>query len=197
MSQIDFYFDFRSPYAYFACQRLQLLTSEGVTINWKPVFVDVLLNLQADKAPWDEITDPLCPPKRDHFMADIFRLIKYWEIDFAMPSPPVPSCNKAMAVAALLEQSGVELTAFATSMFTAVWQKQKDGNDPAVIISCLKDNQLDEGLVNQIDGEAKNLLTRNTVAAFECGVFGVPTFVQEGELYFGADRMELIAANQK
>ena len=196
MPHIDFYFDFRSPYAYFASQRLSLLTSHDVTINWKPVFVDVLLNLQAGKAPWDEVTDSMCPPKRDHFMADIFRMIKYWEIAFAMPSPPVPSCNKAMAVAALLDQSGINLEGFATSMFSAVWQEQKDGNDPVVITACLKDHQLDEDLVKQTNNEGQSLLTQNTIAAYDKGVFGVPTFVQGDELYFGADRMELIAASQ-
>jgi 2-hydroxychromene-2-carboxylate isomerase len=38
-----------------------------------------------------------------------------------------------------------------------------------------------------------DLLTQNTLAAYERGDFGVPTFVVGEELYFGADRMELLA----
>lgn len=39
-----------------------------------------------------------------------------------------------------------------------------------------------------------DLLTQNTLAAYERGDFGVPTFVVGEELYFGADRMELLAS---
>jgi 2-hydroxychromene-2-carboxylate isomerase len=35
---------------------------------------------------------------------------------------------------------------------------------------------------------------RNTVAAYGRGVFGVPTFILGEELYFGADRMELLSS---
>ena len=42
--------------------------------------------------------------------------------------------------------------------------------------------------------EGTELLTRNTLTAYESGVFGTPTFVIGDDLYFGADRMELIAS---
>ena len=129
MTKIDFYYDFRSPFAYFATCRMGLLTDKGAEINWRPVFVDVLLNCQAGKAPWDETEDPFCLPKRAHFMADIFRLLEYWKIPFNMPSPPIPSGNMAMAIAALLERDGEDHSSFRDAMFKAIWQEQKDGAD--------------------------------------------------------------------
>lgn len=140
MRSIDFYYDFRSPYACFATTRLDLSTSAGASIRWRPVFIDVLLNLQQGRKPWDEWHDILSPPKRAHFMADIFRLIEYWKVPFRMPSPARPNANAAMSIAALLDRDGVEHS------------------------------------------------------AFRRGVFGVPTFVVGDELYFGADRMELLAS---
>ena len=45
MAVVDFYYDFRSPYAYLASQQLGVLASKGAAIRWKPVSIDVLLNL--------------------------------------------------------------------------------------------------------------------------------------------------------
>ena len=193
MTDIDFYYDFRSPFAYFATCRMDILESKGAKINWRPVFVDVLLNCQTGKAPWDETEDPFCPPKRAHFMADIFRLIEFWQIPFAMPSPPIPSGNTAMAMAALLEKDGTSHSQFHDAMFKAIWQEQKDGADPEVVKGALAAGKHDAALLDR-EEEGAELLTKNTLTAYENGVFGTPTFVVSGGLYFGADRMELIAS---
>ncbi|MBW2394675.1 MAG: DsbA family protein [Deltaproteobacteria bacterium] len=194
MSRIEFYYDFRSPYSYFATCRMHLLAEKGAEISWRPSNVDVLLNLQQGREPAAEVLDPLCAPKRAHFMADIFRMIEYWKIPFAMPSPVVPTCHQAMAVAALLEQAGSEGEKFRDALFRAVWQEQKDASDPAVIRACMEAGGVEAELLGRAEKEGMELLTRNTVAAFDRGVFGVPTFVIGEELYFGADRMELLAA---
>jgi len=193
MTDIDFYYDFRSPFAYFATCRMGILESKGAKINWRPVFVDVLLNCQASKAPWAEREDPFCPPKRAHFMADIFRLIEYWQIPFNMPSPPIPAGNTAMAMAALLEKEGTSHSPFHDAMFKAIWQEQKDGADLDVVKAALAAGNHDAEMIDR-EKEGVELLTENTLTAYENGVFGTPTFVVAGDLYFGADRMELIAS---
>src|SRR3954449_4615375 len=71
---IDIYYDFRSPYAYLAWWRIrrqQALSSWKW--RWKPVSIDVLLNLQAGREPLALYVDPLPPPKRKHFLADVRR----------------------------------------------------------------------------------------------------------------------------
>jgi 2-hydroxychromene-2-carboxylate isomerase len=194
MTSIEFYYDFRSPYAYFATKRMDLLTDKGAEILWRPAFIDVLLNLQQNREPWAEIIDPLCAPKRAHFMADLFRLIEFWKIPSSMPSPATPACNQAMAIAALLEHDGFEHSAYRDAVFQAVWQDQKDGSDPAVLRSCLEAGGHEAKLLDRAAEEGVDLLTRNTVAAYGRGVLGVPTFILGEELYFGADRMELLAS---
>ena len=194
MSRVEFYYDFRSPFAYFATERLGLLTSKGAEIVWRPAYVSVLLNLQANAEPWAERDDPLPPPKRAHFMADIFRLIEYWKIPFNMPNPGIPQCNLAMAIAGLLEQQGISHDGFHDAVFRAVWQEQKDGADPDVLRECLAAGNHDPGLIDLAEQKGQDLLTQSTIATYERGVFGTPTFVVGEDLYFGADRMELIAS---
>ena len=194
MSEIDFYYDFRSPFAYFATQRMSLLTDRGARISWRPIYVDVLLNLQQGQTPWDEPADPFCPPKRTHFMADILRLIEFWKIPFQMPSPVKPSANQAMAIAALSVQDGIEHAKFRDAVFRAIWQEQKDASDPSVLRACLEAGDLEPELMDRATEKGVDLLTQETVSAFGRGVFGTPTFVCGEDLYFGADRMEMIAA---
>ncbi len=195
MPDIEYYYDFRSPYAYFAASRMGLLTATGAQIVWRPVSVDVLLCLQQGQEPWSDYADPFCPPKRAHFMADIFRLIEYWNIPFAMPSPPVPDARSAMAIAALLEREGVSRSAFHDCVYRAIWLDQKDAQDPEVLRACLTAGGHDPALIERAETEGRALLTGNTLALYERGVFGVPTFIHGENLYFGADRMEMIASH--
>lgn len=194
MTTIEFYYDFRSPFAYFATHRMNLLTDRGAEIVWRPVYIDVLTNLQQGQQPGDEAADPFCPAKRAHFMADIFRLIEFWKIPFQMPSPVKPSANEAMAIAALLVEDKIETGEFCDAVFRAIWQEQKDATDPSVLRACVDSAGLDPGILDRATEKGVDLLTRETVSAFERGVFGTPTFVCGEDLYFGADRMELIAS---
>jgi 2-hydroxychromene-2-carboxylate isomerase len=191
---IDFYYDFRSPYAYFATTRLGLLTGAGASIRWRPVFIDVLLNLQQGRKPWDAWHDILSPPKRAHFMADIFRLIEYWEVPFRMPSPARPNANAAMSIAALLDRDGVDHGVFRGAVFDAIWREQRDVSEPEELRGCLSAGGHDHRLLEQGATEGRSLLTQSTIDAYSRGVFGVPTFVCGEGLYFGADRMELLAS---
>lgn len=194
MRSIDVYYDFRSPYAYFATTRLDLLTGAGASIRWRPVFIDVLLNLQQGREPWDAWQDILSPPKRAHFMADVFRLIEYWKVPFRMPSPARPDANAAMSIAALLDRDGVEHGAYRRAVFDAIWREQRDVREPEVLRSCLAAGGHDDHLLELGPTEGRALLTDTTIDAYSRGVFGVPTFVVDDELYFGADRMELLAS---
>jgi len=60
--------------------------------------------------------------------------------------------------------------------------------------ACLIAGDHDLGLLDRVETEGKDLLTKNTLASYDRGVFGVPSFIQGEQLYFGADRMELIAS---
>jgi len=71
---IEAYYDFRSPYAYFANDRIRsrsFVPPIPVTWHWRPVSIDVLLNLQAGRDAWAAYSDPLSAPKRAHLLADV------------------------------------------------------------------------------------------------------------------------------
>ena len=190
-AMVDFYYDFRSPYAYLASQRVGAL--KGATIHWRPVSIDVLLNLQAGREPWAEYQDPLPPPKRAHLLADVPRMAEFWGIELKRPNPPRPRSIHAMSIAADLEARGVDHDAYRREAFAALWRHQLDLGDPAVIKTCLARGGLEPSIADGPLEAGRQLLTEATVEAYKRGVFGVPTFVKGSDIFFGADRMDVLA----
>ena len=88
---IEAYYDFRSPYAYFANHRIRhglFVPPVPVKWLWRPVSIDVLLNLQAGRDAWAAYSDPLSGPKRAHLLADVRRNAAFYNIPLRAPKPP-------------------------------------------------------------------------------------------------------------
>jgi len=59
---------------------------------------------------------------------------------------------------------------------------------------CLGEAALDAALVDRaFSDELRGILIARTTATYQAGVFGVPTFVANREIFFGADRMDMLA----
>ena len=199
--RIDTYYDFRSPYAYFASHRIRhadLGFADDVEWVGHPIFIDVILNLQAGREPWAAYVDTLIAPKRAHLMADIRRMAAFYGAPYR-PSwkwPARPNQVPALCVASLL--SGRAEVLFRDAIFDALWHEQKDIADPAVLRDAIDHAGGDRAVLDQAsDPGVHEALTKRTVEAYASGVFGTPTFVWKGELFFGADRLEVLAWKMK
>lgn len=192
---IEAYYDFRSPYAYFANYRIRsrsFVPPVPVIWQWRPVSIDVLLNLQAGRDAWAAYVDPLSAPKRAHLLADVRRSAAYYQAPLRAPKPPRPDSIPALGAAALLDPEAHEV--FRNVVFDALWQQQRDIADPEVLAECLARANSDPALAARaLAPEARDVLAEATTRAYASGVFGVPTFVCHGEVFFGNDRLDMIA----
>ena len=191
---IEAYYDFRSPYAYFANHRIRegsFVTPVPVKWLWRPVSIDVLLNLQAGRDAWAAYSDPLSGPKRAHLLADVRRNAAFYNVALRPPKPPRPNSIPALCAAALL---GPEVhDDFRNVVFDALWQQQRDISDPNVLAECLARAGGDPGLVDRaLASEAREALADATKRAYANGIFGVPTFVCNDEVFFGNDRLDIL-----
>jgi 2-hydroxychromene-2-carboxylate isomerase len=75
-------------------------------------------------------------------------------------------------------------------IFDAIWTSGADAADPERIAQLCRDLRVDPEKL----AEAKDPLRRNTEAAAASGVFGVPTFVVDGEVFWGMDSMPFLKA---
>jgi 2-hydroxychromene-2-carboxylate isomerase len=83
---------------------------------------------------------------------------------------------------------------FRNAVFDALWQQQRDIADPNVLEECVRRAGGDPGLVKRaLTSEARDALAEETRRAYARGIFGVPTFVCNDEVFFGNDRLDMLA----
>lgn len=191
---IEAYFDFRSPFAYIAHHRVSRgdIRTPGAIWRWRPVSIDVLLNLQAGREPWAPYADPLAPPKRTHLIADVRRCSAYYDVPLRPPRPARPNPVPALWLALQLPEPVQQR--FRTTVFQALWQDQDDVADAAVLARCLDVSGCDPQWASKaLSEDARREIATATQQAYAAGVFGVPTFTTNGEVFFGNDRLDILA----
>src|SRR3978361_1950269 len=157
---IEAYYDFRSPYAYFANHRIrQGLFVPPVPVKWlwRPVSIDVLLSLQAGRDAWAVYSDLRPGANAAHLLADVRRNAAFYNIPLRSPKPPRPNSIPALCAAALLGPEGHN--DFRNAVFDALWQQQRDISDSSVLAECLMSAGTDPDLVNRaVTSESREAL---------------------------------------
>ena len=194
IATVDAYYDFRSPYAYFANHRIRegsFALPPSATWQWRPVSIDALLNVQAGRDAWAPYVDPLSAPKRAHLIADVRRNAAFYGAPLRAPKPPRQNSVSALCIAASLDPEGHD--GFRNAVFDALWQEQRDIGDANVLAACLVRAGRDPALVDSaLAPEARTALADATTLAYANGVFGVPTFACNEEVFFGNDRLDML-----
>jgi 2-hydroxychromene-2-carboxylate isomerase len=197
MVVVDAYYDYRSPFAYFAAHRIRtgkFSTPVSIEWRWLPVSIDALLNMQVSRPTWAPYTDPLAAPKRKNFLTDVVRSAEYYSVPIRPPNPPRSNSLPALCASLKLTRDGVAHDEFRTAVFEALWQKQLDIGDKSVLFDCAQKSGVARDVIEAAFApEAKDELARATQETYELGVFGVPSFVSGGELFFGNDRLDVLA----
>jgi 2-hydroxychromene-2-carboxylate isomerase len=179
MRAVIWYFDFVSPYSYIAFKRLHELPRD-VSVELRPVLFAGLLNHFGQKGPAE------VPAKRQW----TYRWCTWWAkslgIPFRFPAshPFNPLHHLRLAIAAGTTPAAVG------RIFDSVWTTGTEASDPAAFRALAQG--LGVGEARLAAQEVKDALKNNTDAAR--GVFGVPTYDVDGELFWGADAVGFVNA---
>ena len=177
MKGIDFYFDFVSPFSYLALHRLGELSQPVV---FKPVLFAGLLKHWGQKGPAE------IPAKRRW----TYRWCHWWAgelgISFRFPAahPFNPLHHLRLALACGSRPEAVK------RIFGAVWMSGENASDPARFERLCRELGVDPSRL----AEQREPLQAQTAAAASRGVFGVPSFVVDGEVFWGADSLGFLNA---
>lgn len=189
MSEAIFYFDLGSPYAYLAAERLHEVLAEP--IRWQPVSLGGIFKL-AGRSSWS-LGDP---ERRRSGMAEVERrALAYGLPPVRWPEPWPGNYLTAMRAAIFAEKKGVGRE-FALQAFRGAFQEGQDLSIPERVFEAARDADLDPREVEEAtrEPEIKLALREATDAAYELGVFGVPTIALGDELFWGEDRLGDAAA---
>ena len=181
MRTLTFYFDFVSPYSYLAFKRLHELPP-GVALELRPVLFAGLLKHFGQKG----------PAEIDAKRRWTYRWCTWWAkslgIPFRFPAShpfnPLQHLRLAIAAGATRENVG--------TIFDSIWTTGAEATDPAAFKVLANELGVDE--TELASPALKDTLRRNTDEASARGVFGVPTWEADGELFWGADAIGFVSA---
>ncbi len=178
---IDWYFDFISPYAYLQWQRLRR-EAPTLALRPRPVLFAGLL------AHWEHKGPVEIPSKRAWTYAHCLWVARRHDLPMRLPSAhpfnPLPLLRLAIALGATDD--------VVDRLFAYVW---RDGFLPSD--EGAWQDLLDEFLIERSDINAdaiKQELHANCEQAIAAGVFGVPTAVVDGQLFWGVDATDMLLA---
>ena len=188
VAKIHFYFDFISPYSYFAWRKLPTLAKKyNREIEAHPVVFGKLL----DK--WGQLGPAEIPPKRNWLNEYCLR---YAALNGFKYDPPKKHPFNPLAALrmSLKEVSGVDQLKVIDSIFEAGWSHGADLGDLSTLTSLLTKQSIDgESLIHKVSElYVKELLINETSHAIEKGDFGVPTIIIDDSLFWGNDQMDHI-----
>lgn len=181
MRDADWYFDFISPYAYFAQLRFGELSTQ-LRIKYRPVLLAGLLNNWGQKGP-AEIAG-----KRTW----TYRACTFWAMQHGIPfrfpaaHPFNPLPYLRLAIAANNTAAAVR------TIFEALWTTGADPADESIVKKLT--DWLNIPMSRLADADVKDALRLETERAAARGVFGVPTFIVDDELFWGADALDFFKA---
>ncbi len=177
----DWYFDVISPYAYLQFATFDRLPDD-LQVQIKPVLFAGLLGA------WDNMGPAEIPAKRRQTYRYCHWLAGKRGIPFKAPPrhPFNPLAVLRLAVALDSESAAVG------AIFHHIWGAGNDGQDPESLAALAATLGVDDWQTRVNDPVIKRQLRANTDEAVARGVFGVPTFAIDGEIFWGDDVTDMM-----
>ena len=188
--QIEFYFDFVSPYSYLAATQLSgLIEATGAEIVYRPFRLLDLMKIVGNRP-----TTMECQNKGNYAGADIARWAARYKVPFQR-NPNRRNFDYAVlgrgALVAIDKGRGAN---YVDLVFRALFAGEQDLADTTVFASLLDQAGFDgAGLLRaSVGAEHIARLEQQTADAAERGVFGSPTFFVRDQMFFGNDRLDFV-----
>jgi 2-hydroxychromene-2-carboxylate isomerase len=187
---VEFYFDFSSPYAYFAANKIDEI-AEGFdrSVDWRPMLIGAAMKLTGGQP---IVNDPM---KAAYAKNDWERLARFQDLPWSMPENfPIAPLVAARAFYWLKSTDEELAKTFAKRCLLAYFGEGKDLANPEVVGEIATSLGIDKDeMVSAIaDPTVKQILKDETQNAIDKGVFGSPFFIVDGEAFWGADRLWMV-----
>lgn len=185
---IEFWFEFASTYSYPAAMRVEeAARRRGKSLAWRPFMLGPIMR----SVGWNDSPFNIYPVKGRYMWRDLERVCASLNLAFSKPSV-FPRNGLTAARIACAHEGAPWVPGFVRAVYTANFVEDADIGDALVLRGCLAGRVEDPeaALAAADSAEAKARLRANTEHAVELGIFGAPSFVVNGELFWGNDRLE-------
>jgi 2-hydroxychromene-2-carboxylate isomerase len=195
------YVDLKSPYAYLAiAPTRELCAARGVAIDWLPYVLDIPSYLGSARV--DAATGEVIESERSEAQ---WRKVKYAYMDVRRQANRAGLVirgtqkiwNTELAAAALLyarERAPNRVDAYLDAIFPPFWRRELDAESKDVLEAKLREAGVDARDFAEFAAREGSQRVADTMdGAHAQGVFGVPSFLWNGELFWGREHLPLLA----
>lgn len=197
MIEVSCYYSLSSPWAYFAGPRLQdIVRRHHVRLLLKPFDFQEIVP-RTGGVPLR--TRP--EPRRTYHALELDR----WRRHLGMPLQLTPKYYPAdgmpagwnkpagwMVIAA--QERGLDAQRLSHALLRALWAEERDTSDRKVRVAVANENELpgEELAAAELGAPVQALYKAYSDEAERIGVFGAPTYVLQGERFWGQDRLDFL-----
>jgi 2-hydroxychromene-2-carboxylate isomerase len=195
------YIDYKSPYAYLAKDPVYELERDfSVRVDWLPYVLDIpsfLGSARVDDSGRviDEARNPHQWRRVRYSYMDCRRQARKRGLVIRGPQKIWDSTLASCGMLYAKRQGDAVVRRYHDITFERFWERQLDIEDPAVIAAVLVEAGADTaGFSAYSEGNGRKEVERVCRSAEAIGVFGVPSFIVDGELFWGREHLPDIRA---
>jgi 2-hydroxychromene-2-carboxylate isomerase len=194
IKKIIHYFDYKSPYAYLAqADTFQLQDEYDVEIDWLPYTLDIPSYLGSAKV---DAGGKVLEESRN---AHQWRRVKYSYMDcrreanrrgLVIRGTQKIFDSSIAHIGLLYAKKHGDFRRYHNAVYERFWRRELDIENPIIVHNVLKEVGIDaSGFLTYLQREGRQEHDRLRTAAEEMGVFGVPSYLVNGELFWGNERV--------
>jgi len=185
---LAFWYEFASTYSYPAAARIEArAAAAGVALEWRPFLLGPIFARQG----WADSPFNIYPAKGRYMWRDLERICAREGLGFARPNG-FPRNSLLAARVALIAADEGWCGDFTRAVYRANFAEDRDIAEPEVIAGILAalGRPAPRILTRAGSPEIKQRLKAQNEEAVALGIFGAPSFIAAGELFWGNDRLE-------
>jgi 2-hydroxychromene-2-carboxylate isomerase len=189
---IDYFLAPQSPWTYLGHERLVRMAREaGASVRVLPMDLGKVFPVSGGL--------PLAkraPQRQAYRLVELQRFRDHLKLPLTLQPRffPVDGNAAARLIVAVDQQDGADAALrIAGAAMAAVWAQERDIANPVVLAELLADCGLPAArLDDSLAAAVQQRYDENTQAAIDLGLFGSPSYVVDGELFWGQDRLDFV-----
>jgi 2-hydroxychromene-2-carboxylate isomerase len=190
---VDYYFAPQSPWAYLGHQRFQtILQKSGASVRVMPIDLGGKVFPISGGLPLGQ----RAPQRQAYRLTELARFSKWLGAPLHLKPTffPVSGDDAAKLIIAVDMAEGANAAmAISGAILSAVWSQQRNIADEKTLVELLKEQNLPASCLEQAYSQAtQERYETYTQMAIDAGVFGAPSYVVNGEIFWGQDRLDFV-----
>jgi 2-hydroxychromene-2-carboxylate isomerase len=190
------YIDFKSPYAYLAKDPAYAIEEQfGIEIDWRPLTLDIPSYLGSARL---DATGKVAESNRTpqqwsgvkYAYRDARRYASLRNLTLRGTTKIWDSSLAGLGMEWAKAQGRAILRGYIDRVYDRFWKRELDIEDPHVVEAVLAESGAGlAGFTEYCNGEGRVRHDARQLQIFEAGIFGVPSFIVDGELFFGREHL--------